>query len=65
MAPLHSMGAHEGEAIGFRECVHRRVVCDGGGDWAAAACVAAFDIPCACGIMWQSQGGHKGAGSCT
>jgi hypothetical protein len=33
--PLHGMGAHEGEAIEFRECVHRRVVCGGGGGWAA------------------------------
>jgi hypothetical protein len=31
MAPPHGMGAHEGEAIGTRECVHRRVACGGGG----------------------------------
>jgi hypothetical protein len=32
MAPPHGrMGAHEGEAMGIRECVHRRVVCGGAG----------------------------------
>lgn len=30
MTPPHGMGAHEGEAIGIRECVHRRVACGWG-----------------------------------
>jgi hypothetical protein len=70
MAPPHGMGAHKGEAIGSRECVHRRVACGGGGGWAAAVCwcvCGCIPYPMiyvyvwACGIsMWQSQaGGHQ------
>jgi hypothetical protein len=68
MAPPHGMGAHEGEAIGIRECVHigewHAVGAAAGRPPCVSVCVAGCMIyVCACS-MWQSQRGHQGAGSC-